>query len=413
MKKLLIMLCALLLTATSCIALRNADGSQPDETKPATESETETETETETDTEMETDTETETETEPVPAVPFEGVSVSFIAAGDNLIHPNIYDDAGFRGTAEKPYDFLPMYADVASRIAAADIAFINQESLMAGEDYGYTGWPCFNCPQQLGLDMVSLGFDVVNMANNHMLDKGIGGLEATINFWNSQPVTRIGSYLNQADYDTIRVTEKEGVRFAWLSYTYGTNGIEKPADSPLIVPYIDDALIFSDLARAEEVGDFTIVSIHWGNENTQTPTDEQYRLAKLLADNGADVILGHHSHTLQPIEWIETDRGRTLCIYSLGNFVSGMSNPVNMVGGLLNFTVDGDGKGGLTVNNVFFEPTVFYYDMGWYNTHLYLIGGYSADVAYGHGVGISGYTLTPEEARAYVTNVMDDEFLAH
>ena len=201
------------------------------------------------------------------------------------------------------------------------------------------------------------------------------------------------------------------MRFAWLTYTYGTNGIEKPADSPLVIPYIDEAKILSDLARAEEVGDFTILSIHWGLENTQEPTDEQRYWAKLFADGGADVILGHHSHTLQPLEWIETDRGRTLCIYSLGNFVSGMANPVNQVGGLLKFAVEGDGNGGLVVKKVAFTPTVFYYDWSWYNTHLYLLSDYTAEVAASHGVGINGGTLTPDEALAYVTNVIPQEFV--
>ena len=102
--------------------------------------------------------------------PYLGVDISFIAAGDNLIHPNIYMDAKSRGNADKEYDLLPVYSDVAEQIAAADYAFINQETVMAGASYGYSGYPCFNSPQQLGLDLVTVGFDIVNIANNHMLD---------------------------------------------------------------------------------------------------------------------------------------------------------------------------------------------------------------------------------------------------
>ena len=356
----------------------------------------------------------EPEPEPEPAPPaklFSGVDVSFIAAGDNLIHENIHMDASYRGTADKAYDFLPMYYDVADRIASADVAFITPETVMAGAEWGYTGWPCFNCPQQLGRDMAALGFDVVNLANNHMLDKTADGLATTIEFWDTQPVTTIGAYKNEEDAARIRTTERDGVVFAWLAYTLGTNGIVKPASSPVVVPYIDDDLILSDLARAKEVGDFVIVSIHWGTENTQTPTDEQYRLARLIADNGADVILGHHSHTLQPIEWLETDRGRTLCIYSLGNFVSGMANPVNMVGGLFEFRVISDESGRLVPVDPVLEPTVFYYGMDWFNTHIYMLYNYTPEIAATHGVAISGYTLTPDAARKYVTNVIEPEFL--
>lgn len=350
-----------------------------------------------------------------PAVPdeennkFDGVSISFAAVGDNLIHQNIYLDAQKRGTAEKEYDFLPMYSDVSGIIAAADIAFINQETVMAGADYGYSSYPCFNCPQQLGLDMVRIGFDVINIANNHMLDKQAGGLEDTIKFWNEQPVTLVGGYLNEEDYSNIRITEKDGVKFGWLAYTLATNGIVKNASSDVVIPYIDDDLILSDLARAEEVCDFTIVSIHWGNENTQTPTDEQYRLAKLIAENGGDLILGHHSHTLQPIEWIETERGRVLCVYSLGNFVSGMAAPINMVSEILTFNIKGSGNK-LEVTDVIAIPTVFYYGPDWYNTHVYLLDDYTPEIAATHGVCISGYSLSHDKAAGYVS-VIDDEFL--
>ncbi len=343
--------------------------------------------------------------------PFAGTEITVTACGDNLIHPNIYIDAAYRKTAEKEYDFLPMYSHIAPHVAAADIAFINQETVMAGDGYANSGYPTFNSPQQLGLDLAEMGFDIIGMANNHMLDKGAAGLEATINFWNSQPVTQIGGYLNEEDYAQLRITEQDGVKIVWLSYTLHTNFIPKPASSPLVIPYIDDALILSDLARAEEAGDFTIVSIHWGDENTQTPNAEQKRLASLIAENGADVILGHHSHTLQPIEWIETGRGRTLCIYSLGNLVSGMAKPVNQVGGFLNFTIRSDGFGNLVTEDVKFLPTVFYYGMDWYDTHVYWLDDYTADIAANHGVAISGYTLTPEMAETFVTNVIPEEFL--
>ncbi|MBQ3590568.1 MAG: CapA family protein, partial [Clostridia bacterium] len=139
--------------------------------------------------------------------PYLGVDITFLAVGDNLIHPNIYMDARKRGTAEKEYDFLPMYTDVSARIREADFAFINQETVMAGESYGYSGYPTFNSPRQLGLDLVSLEFDIIGLANNHMLDMGPSGLADTVQFWQTQPVVSLGA---SADLKPV-VLEKDGV----------------------------------------------------------------------------------------------------------------------------------------------------------------------------------------------------------
>lgn len=356
---------------------------------------------------------------PAPPDPYAGVSVTFLAAGDNLIHPNLYLDAESRGNGEKTYDFLPLYQNVASLVAAADFAYLNQETLMAGDaDYGLSGWPTFNSPQQLGFDLVEVGFDIISMANNHMLDKGASGYEATLDFWHTQPVTLIGGYYNEADAAEIRTVEKDGITIALLAYTYGTNGLFLPASSELSVPYLEEERILRDLANAENCADFTIVSVHWGVENTQEVTEEQRQMAKLLADNGADVILGSHSHTLQPLTFLQSSGAGTepagkdvLCIYSLGNFVSGMSNPVNMVGGMLSFTISGDGEGGLCTTDVHFTPTVTFYGADWANTHLYLLEEYTDEIAALHGVQYQGGYLSPEKAREYVTNVIPEEFL--
>ena len=131
-----------------------------------------------------------------------------------------------------------------------------------------------------------------------------------------------------------------------------------------------------------------------------------------MADGGADVILGHHSHTLLPLEWIDRDDGgRTLCAYSLGNLVSAMMYPENMVGGLLNFTVKGDGVGGLTVGDISFTPTVFYYAMSHFNTHIYRLENYTDEIAAGHGTQIYGYTTTYEKAVTYLKRCFADEYL--
>ncbi len=341
--------------------------------------------------------------------PFYGVEITFLAAGDNLIHPNIYIDAKSRGNAEKTYDFLPMYEDIAPLVADVDFAFINQETLMAGENYGYSGYPQFNSPRQLGLDLVTMGFDVVSMANNHMLDMGAAGLADSVAFWRSQPVLAIGA----KDGSAPAIVEKDGVKIGWLAYTYGTNSYMAPTDASVQVPYIDKEQISADLTELRNAGVHgIIVSVHWGVDNSTTVTDEQKDLAQFLASAGADVILGHHSHCLQPIEWLtQPDGTKTLCIYSLGNLVSGMVSPRNQVGGLLGFTLTSDGNGRIVVTNARFTPTVFYYGPGWYNTHLYLLEDYTDETAKTHGMSMNGYSMTVAQAREIVLETIDAEFL--
>jgi len=355
---------------------------------------------------------TEAETEPPVTDPYADVNVTFAAAGDNLIHPNIYMEAASRAEYGEGYNFKPMYSEIADLIASADLSFINQETLMAGDSFEVSGYPSFNSPQKLGLDLVELGFDIINIANNHMLDKSAAGLDATIDFWNTQPVTLLGGYKNAADSAKIRTIEIDGITIAFLSYAHHTNGIVLPSSSELDIPYVEDSRIERELAEAEKIADFTIVSVHWGEENTSVQDDEQTRLAHLMAENGADVILGHHSHTLLPIEWIDRDDGtRTLCAYSLGNLVSAMMYPENMVGGLLSFTVKSDGNGGLCVDDISFTPTVFYYGMNHFGTHIYRLENYTADIAGGHGTQMYGYTTTYEKAVTYLKRAIPAEYL--
>ena len=180
-----------------------------------------------------------------------------------------------------------------------------------------------------------------------------------------------------------------------------------------MVPYAEEETILTDIAALRErEADVILVSIHWGNENSIVPSDDQKQLAQLMADAGVDVILGHHSHCLQPVEWLTGTAGNdTLCIYSLGNFVSGMAAPINQVGGLFTFSVVSDGMGGVKIDKPLLTPTVFYYGPNWFNTHVYLLKEYTDEIAATHGVSINGYTLPVEKARQIVTDVIDPQFL--
>lgn len=354
--------------------------------------------------------------EDVPETPVEDDyrKVSFLGAGDNIVYYGTVRDAQRFGTPDgRMYNFKPIYEEVDHLIEAADVAFINQETLMCGEGYALSYYPMFNGPQDLGYDLVELGFDVVGIANNHMLDKGSAGLEKTIAFWDTQPVTLIGGYKNEADYKTVRVHEKNGLKIAFLSYTEMTNGLRTTYGYDAHVPYLNEANIAEEVAAAKAVSDFVIVSVHWGNEGAFSPNNIQKDYAKKFADSGVDVIIGHHPHVLQPIEWITgKDGNKTLCVYSLGNFMAEQAYAYNMVGGMITFDIVSENKKKPTIENIVFIPTVFDWGAAFYDNKVYLLEEYTAEMARHHGIGSYGRTTSLAQLRGYVSATIPNEFLS-
>jgi len=411
----------ILITALLSLALLTGCRQTPPEPPPTpaqTQIEALTQPEAMTETEPAAITEPSVETEPVIAQPEEEpprpVTVSFVGGGDNIIYLGNLMDASLRTEpGGRTYNFKPAYEDIAPLIAEADISFINQETLMCGEGYAYSYYPRFNSPRDLGYDLAELGFDVVNIANNHMLDQGGAGLAATIDFWNSLPVTLIGGYTDREDFDRIRIVQRQGLKIAFLAFTQHTNFIPLEAGSPLVIPYIDEEIIARQIASARGQADLVIVSMHWGDaENVFAPDAGQLRTAQLIADCGADVILGHHPHVLQPIQWLTGAEGnRTLCVYSLGNLMAEMSRDYNLAGGLITFDITGIPGQGAAVENVRFLPTFFHYNSAFTYNYIYLYRNYTEELAASHGLSYYGRTTTLAALRKYVTDTISAEFL--
>ncbi len=335
--------------------------------------------------------------------------LSFVAVGDNILHSAIIEDAKNHAKDGAEYDFTYIYDNVRDEIAAADIAFVNQETPMGGKALGYYGYPNFNGPQEAGDALVDCGFDIVCIATNHMADHGDAGLRGSIDYWNSQPVTLIGGYKNKADYDTIRVHEKDGVKIALLAYTFLNVGTSLSAGSELVIPYTEEAEIRRQVAMAKEVGDLVIVNMHWGLEQFQV-TAEQKKYAQLLCDLGVDVVIGEHPHVLQPMEWMENEDGhKTLLTYSLGNFLSTMYNDFYMVGGMLSFDIVKTEKD-TTIENPQLIPTVTFYDVNRANLSIYFLDAFTEELASSHGTNAHGATSL-EQLRGYVTQNIPKEFL--
>ncbi len=253
------------------------------------------------------------------------------AIGDILIHDTVYKDA-FNGTE---YNFNPIFENVKSILQSPDILTANQESMLGGIDIGVSSYPMFNSPHEVADALVHTGVDIVSLANNHTLDKGERGIHSATDYLNSIGLPHVGSFLNEEDRQKLRIINKNGIKLAFLSYTYGTNGIPIPDGKDFLVNLINRDIMSEEIGRAKKEADVVIMSIHWGNEYQRIPTNEQKELASFLANEGVDIIFGSHPHVLQPMEWIQTEDGRkAFVIYSLGNFISGQVRDYKDIGGM-------------------------------------------------------------------------------
>ena len=311
-----------------------------------------------------------------------------VAAGDNLIHDVIYLQAQ-RRTGGTGYDFAPAYENIAPLVADADFAFINQETILAGAALPLSNYPRFCSPPEVGEEILSLGFNLISTANNHCFDQGQEGLNASQSFWDSHPEAAVtGSYATQDHGDRVPViTNEEGIRVALIAATELTNGLTLPTGSEggvLLLSQMDT--IREKLAQAREEADVVVLSLHWGAEGAFVPSDSQKELARQLAEAGADIILGHHSHVLQGGEWLTTSRGRSYVAYSLGNFISAQVGAENMLAGLLRLEFSVTEGQGVELEQVEFIPTVTHYGPGFSRLTILPLSEYTAEQAASHGV---------------------------
>ena len=243
--------------------------------------------------------------------------LSLIMVGDALLHSSLYRDGYQNGT----YDFTSQLELIKPEIQKHDLAFYNQESILGGTSIGLSDYPNFNSPQEFGDAMIDAGFNLVSLANNHTMDRGVTAIQNSCDYWKTKDVLTAGSYCSAEDAEEIKIKEKNGIKYTMLAYTYGTNGITVPSDKPYLVNLYSDELAKADIEKVRDKVDLLIVSMHWGTEYRSEPTDEQKREAEYLSNLGVDIIIGTHPHVIEPITYIND----TLVIYSLGNFISAQS----------------------------------------------------------------------------------------
>ena len=348
--------------------------------------------------------------------------VHFVGVGDNLIHETIYQEAerlkGSEGDGK--YNFQPMYKHVKEDIQKGDISFINQETIVGGQDLGLSGYPVFNSPTEVVSDLHETGFNLFNLATNHSLDKGSDGIANTLQAFKSyDDITYAGIYESEAASQEIATFEKQGIKFSFLAYTYGTNGIEP--NHPYEINYFDEEKIRADVTKAKAISDVVIVSAHWGDENTFAPNEFQTQYAKLFADLEVDVVIGTHPHTIQPIEWIEGEHGnKTLVVYSLGNFIGGMLSVDNILSGMIRFDFVKDNKSGnITIENVKWIPLVIHFEGNQANIleernqySVYKLQEYSDELAENHVLnGYEGQVVSLTSLMQKTKEVVKEEFL--
>lgn len=265
-------------------------------------------------------------------------SFSLIAVGDALIHDGVYQDAktSKKGSNGYPiYSFSKMFTDIAPIIKDYDLKFYNQETIIGGKKIGLSSYPRFNSPDEIGKDMTKIGFNLVNLATNHTLDRGEKAIQYSTEFWNRQNVYAVGSYNSKEESNKVIIKEQNGITYTLLGYTVSTNGIPVPKGKEYLVNVYDKEKVKQDIEKVKNKVDVIIVSMHWGTEYTNTPTKEQREIAKYLSSLGVDVIIGHHPHVIEPIEFIDN----TLVIYSLGNFISAQEGTNKRVGMIAAFTI--------------------------------------------------------------------------
>lgn len=371
--------------AISGYITRNLDGEKP--TEPVTEEQTE-------------------ESAPAPV----NAKATLVAVGDNLIH-NTLIASGQKDDGTE--DYTSFYQKIKADISEADIAVIDQETILGGDEFEYTGYPVFNTPWAVGEAAIDAGFDVFLCATNHTMDKGFKGIQNECAFFDNHPeVKHVGSNDTEEDYNTIVYYEANGIKFAILNYTYGTNGIPLPNDKQWCVNMMDKKKITEDVNKAKGNCDVIVAFPHWGTENSTSVSDYQRDYVKLFSDLGVDIVIGGHPHVLQPIEWVVNEKSgkKMLVYYSLGNFISHQLNLNQLCGGMAKIEIQKNADG-VTVTSAKLVPVVSWYEKinGRWEYSVYKLSDYTDEIAETHAQREKG--ATPAKFEKYVRDIIPEEFI--
>ena len=239
-----------------------------------------------------------------------------IMVGDALIHSGVYMDAE---KSDGTYDFKPMLQYIKPIVSKYDLKYYNQETILGGKELGYSTYPQFNSPDEVGEAFLDAGFNLVSLATNHTMDKGEVGVLNSVNYWKSKKnVVYSGQWSSWDERNEVHVYKVNGISYAFFSYTTWTNGLETPSGKEYLNNVYSDEKAANDIAKVRDLVDVVIVAMHWGTEYSLGVSSSQEYIANYLSSLGVDLIIGSHPHVVEPVEYIND--GRTFVIYSLGNF---------------------------------------------------------------------------------------------
>ncbi|MGN0425567.1 MAG: CapA family protein [Acetatifactor sp.] len=345
---------------------------------------------------------------------FQEYDITLMAVGDNLMHMGIVK-TGKQEDGSYNFDFL--FRNITDFLQYCDIKIINQETILGGNRLGFSGFPKFNSPTEVGDAIAGAGFNVVLHASNHAADQGLTGITNCLTFWDTYPELLAVGIHREASDDSLPLLSVGEKTFAILNYTYGPNLEVVPKDIRGhldLLCAMDEASgaldfttlnpeVLSDIERAKEAADVVIVCPHWGTEYSTTPSSYQRKWAEQMTQAGADLIIGTHPHVPQPVEWITSENGNTaLCYYSLGNYVSTQKQTTAMLEGMaaVTFTVTEDG---ILINpaKTGVIPMVCHYTSGPVRLeNVYLLEDYTEKQAASHGIrSYGGVTLHLDDLR--------------
>lgn len=284
--------------------------------------------------------------------------VRVVVTGDVLIHDTVWAAAAAEAAAagRSGMDFAPMLAPLRSTIAAADLALCHLETPLAPPGGPYQSYPVFAAPPAVVSALVRTGYDGCSTASNHSVDQGFEGIGRTLADLDRAGLTHTGTARTPGEAARSTIITRSGIRIAWLSYTYGTNGI--PVEKPFSVDLIDPERILADAhrARTQDHADAVLVALHWGDEYAHSPSAYQLQIAdRLTRSPDITMIYGHHAHVVQPIRMVN---GRPL-IFGLGNLLADQGTVAQGVtNGLIGmFTLVRRGDGPVRVEGVGYRAT--------------------------------------------------------
>ena len=249
-------------------------------------------------------------------------SARIMANGDLLYHDIIYISAK---KSDGTYDFHENFEYVKPWLKQADLVIGDFEGTV-NKDHYLAGYPLFNAPGEVMDAIKDAGYQVLDLAHNHILDSQIEGVVSTADAIEKAGMTPVGVYTHESrDKAPLLIKEVNGIKVAILAYSYGFNGIEQSISQEDYNRYLsdlDEDKMKAEIERAEKEADITIIMPQMGVEYQIEPTEEQKKLYHKMIDWGADIIFGGHPHVVEPAETVEKDGDKKLIIYSMGNFIS-------------------------------------------------------------------------------------------